>query len=233
MTNVDNVIINTSISMEEKKEHVNGAKELNHSDEMITIVMEKTDGDKKIMVEEPTEIAISRTASSNRCQKQAKKRGVFGLFQALFMSFSSSTTTKKMDVTTAMGDKKKFDMIGVNNGDKEAMDIVARSSSDVTSWKNLVDGMRPLRLYGQLEYYPPPSPDRTEGVTSRYSSTEDLRELGNYSHEKEEEVEEDSPTTEDGGYSSNAIDRQAEEFIAKFYEQFRLQKSDSLNNWAD
>ncbi|KAF0929133.1 hypothetical protein E2562_015231 [Oryza meyeriana var. granulata] len=243
ITDGDNVIIPSSVSMEEK-EDINGAAETDDAEMIITTVMDKTDGDNNTMMMrvEPGGIAISRSASSNGSRQQAKKRGAFGLFRAMFMSFSGSANMKKRD---ADHEKKTVDMAAA--GDKLAPTaVVARSSSDVASWKNLVDGMRPLRLHGQLEYYPPPpplghdvyhdvllpppSPERPEGMTSRYSSAQDLQVLVN-GHEKEEE--EGTPTTEDGGCSLNAIDMQAEEFIAKFYEQFRLQKSESFNNRAD
>uniref|UniRef100_A0A0D9V0I5 Uncharacterized protein n=1 Tax=Leersia perrieri TaxID=77586 RepID=A0A0D9V0I5_9ORYZ len=241
ITNGDNsIVIPSSIITMEEKDHLTGvAAETNDAD-TITTVMDKHDGDDNTMTttEEPAAaIAITRSASSNeRRHQQSKKRGAFGLFRAMFMSFSGSASMKKRDAAAAaaamVGDRKKSQFAA--SGEKTA--AVARSASDVASWKNLVDGMRPLRLYGQLEYYPPPSPERgIEGMmmTSRYSSAQDLQVLVN-GHEKEEEEEQESaPATEDGGCSPNAIDMQAEEFIAKFYEQFRLQKSDSFNNRTD
>uniref|UniRef100_A0A0E0JI22 Uncharacterized protein n=1 Tax=Oryza punctata TaxID=4537 RepID=A0A0E0JI22_ORYPU len=232
ITNVDNVII-PSVSTEEK-EHINGAAETNDVVMITAASMDRINGDDKTMMEEETDgIVITRSTSSNGSRQQDKKRGAFGLFRAMFMSFNGSASIKKKAVAAAaaMGDQKKAEAAG--GADKLAgTAVVARSSSDVSSWKNLVDGMRPLRLHGHLEYYPPPSPDRSEGMsmTSRYSSAQDLQEHVN-GHEKEDEEEENSSSaTEDGGCSPNVIDMQAEEFIAKFYEQFRLQKSDSFNN---
>lgn len=231
ITNGDNVIIIPSVSTEEK-EHINGAAETNHVVMITAASMDRTDGDDRTMKEEETDgIAIARSASSNGSRQQDKKRGAFGLFRAMFMSFNGSASIKKRAAAT-MGNQKKAEAAGGG-----AAAAVARSSSDVASWKNLVDGMRPLRLHGHLEYYPPPSPDRSEGMsmTSSYSSAQDLQELVNVNgHGKEDEEEEkNSPEREDGGCSPNPIDMQAEEFIAKFYEQFRLQKSDSFNNRAD
>uniref|UniRef100_A0A0D9Y7X6 Uncharacterized protein n=1 Tax=Oryza glumipatula TaxID=40148 RepID=A0A0D9Y7X6_9ORYZ len=232
ITNGDNVIIIPSVSTEEK-EHINGAAETNHVAMIIAASMDRTDGDGKTTTEEETDgIAIARSASSNGSRQQDKKRGAFGLFRAMFMSFNGSASIKKRAAAAAatMGDQKKAEAAGGG-----AAAAVARSSSDVASWKNLVDGMRPLRLYGHLEYYPPPSPDRSEGMsmTSSYSSAQDLQELVNGHGKEDEEEEKNSPETEDGGCSPNPIEMQAEEFIAKFYEQFRLQKSDSFNNRAD
>ncbi|KAL5227380.1 hypothetical protein ABZP36_015645 [Zizania latifolia] len=243
-TNGDNVII-PSLSMEEKEhEHANGAAETNDDADTITTVINKTYGDDK--TEEPAGIAISTSASSHERRQQAKKRGAFSLFRVVFMSFISGSGSMKKN-RDDMDDQKKAYV--ASHGDTTAPAVVARSSSDVTSWKNLVDAMRPLRLYGQLEYYPPPPPpqlghdvyhdvllpppsldQRSQGMTSRYSSAQDLQELAS-GHENENE--ESAPTTEvdggDGG-TPNAIDMQAKEFIARFYEQFRLQKSDSFSN---
>uniref|UniRef100_A0A0E0MVV8 Uncharacterized protein n=1 Tax=Oryza rufipogon TaxID=4529 RepID=A0A0E0MVV8_ORYRU len=232
ITNGDNVIIIPSVSTEEK-EHINGAAETNHVVMITAASMDRTDGDDRTMKEEETDgIAIARSASSNGSRQQDKKRGAFGLFRAMFMSFNGSASIKKRAAAAAatMGYQKKAEAAGGG-----AAADVERSSSDVASWKNLVDGMRPLRLHGHLEYYPPPSPDRSDGtsMTSSYSSAQDLQELVNGHGKEDEEEEKNSLETEDGGCSPNPIDMQAEEFIAKFYEQFRLQKSDSFNNRAD
>uniref|UniRef100_A0A0E0C1H4 Uncharacterized protein n=1 Tax=Oryza meridionalis TaxID=40149 RepID=A0A0E0C1H4_9ORYZ len=229
ISNGDNVIIIPSVSTEEK-EHINGAAETNHVVMITAASMDRTDGDDKTTMEEESDgIAIARSASSNGSRQQDKKRGAFGLFRAMFMSFNGSASIKKRAAAAAMGDQKKAEAAGSGGA------VVARSSSDVASWKNVVDGMRPLRLHGHLEYYPPPSPDRSEGMsmTSTYSSAQDLKEVVNGHGIQDEEEEKNSPETEDGGCSPNPIDMQAEEFIAKFYEQFRLQKSDSFNNRAD
>lgn len=66
-----------------------------------------------------------------------------------------------------------------------------------------------------------PSVDR---ISSRYASAEDLKELDNVS-ETDQEYEED-----DG---EHCIDQLAEEFIAKFYEQMRLQRMASIKRYND
>ncbi|KAJ8455507.1 hypothetical protein OPV22_035121 [Ensete ventricosum] len=112
--------------------------------------------------------------------------------------------------------------------------------------KSLVDGMRPLHLQlgcrPPLPLLPPPPPAGHESFhdvfpppsspacssndgMSRYASAEDLQAL-------------DVDTTEgndgstgangvDEGEASHTIDTRAEEFIARFYEQMRLQRLDS------
>ncbi|XP_077219321.1 cotton fiber protein [Tasmannia lanceolata] len=118
--------------------------------------------------------------------------------------------------------------------------------------KNLVGAVRPLHLQHQSSsptseiisagitpagsmrvdsfhdvFRPPPSPsccsDVDDGMSSRYASAEDLRELDN-----------SGKSDDNGGYGNGgdeAIDVRAEEFIAKFYEQMRLQRMDSMNRY--
>ncbi|OEL26276.1 hypothetical protein BAE44_0012704 [Dichanthelium oligosanthes] len=177
-----------------------------------------------------------------RSPSTRKKRGAFSLFRAMFMSFSGSDSMKKTDGTT--GPKKKL-AVAAAADDKQP-------DGDSPSWTSLVDGVRPLRLRGQdLKYYPPPPPpplghadvyhdvllpppsparsgfgfEEVMGMTSRYASAQDL-------HQMDSGEEEDAPAAEggdDGGCCANAIDMQAEEFIAKFYEQFN---SESFNGHA-
>ncbi|KAK8452734.1 hypothetical protein SEVIR_5G160000v4 [Setaria viridis] len=173
---------------------------------------------------------ISRSHSSAR-----KKRGAFSLFRAMFQSsFGRSDSMKKTDCATSP--KKKAVAAGADD-DGEPV------GGDSPSWKTLVDGVRPLRLRGQeLEYYPPPpplghpdvyhdvllpppSPARSGfgfeevGMTSRYASAVDLHHMDIGGEE-----EEDAPAAEAG--DPNSIDMQAEEFIAKFYEQFTSESFD-------
>ncbi|KAK3160804.1 hypothetical protein QOZ80_1BG0064780 [Eleusine coracana subsp. coracana] len=170
---------------------------------------------------------ITRSVS---CRTARRKRGAFGLFRAVFMSFSGSDViTKHKTDEDATPEKNK--VVGVDSG----------PPATASSWKSIVDGMRPLRLPGQeLEYYPPPPPTLAGHVdvyhdvllappspimvsgsergmmTSRYASAQDLHLLDCGDDEEE-----------GGAVCPHAIDMQAEEFIAKFYEEFRLQKSES------
>ena len=182
------------------------------------------------------------TPVSSRSPSTRKKRGAFALFRAMFLSFGRSDSMKKTDDdgdTTSPNKKRAI---------AAAADDHKPAGDESPSWKHIVDGMRPLRLRGQeLEYYPPPpplghadvyhdvilpppSPARSGfefeevGMTSRYASAEDL-------HQMDSTDEEDALVAKGGdgdGESScpHAIDMQAEEFIAKFYEQF---KSESFN----
>lgn len=169
-----------------------------------------------------------------------KKRGAFSLFRAMFVSFGRS------DKTGCTTSPRKKAMAAVADDDNKP------AGDDSPSWKSLVDGVRPLRLRGQeLEYYPPPPPlghaadvyhdvllpppsparsgfgffEEVSGMTSRYASAQDLQQMDSG------DEEEDAPAAEggDGGCCAHAIDVQAEEFIAKFYEQF---KSESFNGRA-
>ncbi|CAO2162404.1 unnamed protein product [Urochloa humidicola] len=163
-----------------------------------------------------------------------KRRGAFSLFRAVFQtSFGRSDSMKKTDCATSPAKKKAI---------VAAADTPAGGDTS-PSWKTLLDGVRPLRLRGQeLEYYPPPpplghgsadvyhdvllpppSPARSgfdfeeAGMTSRYASAQDLHQMDSGSGEAEEEE----------GATPHAIDMQAEEFIAKFYEQFKTESFDA------
>ncbi|XP_062184292.1 uncharacterized protein LOC133888158 [Phragmites australis] len=222
-----------SVSVEEAKEQIHGdVARITAAVNNEELSVESTNGADDKMAECST--PITRIAS---CRPAGKKRSAFGLFRAMFLSFggSGSGSMKKRDDATC---QQKKASVGDDNDRLPA-----------ASWKTLVDGMRPLRLRGQeLEYYPPPpplghadvyhdvllappSPARSGsdegGMTSRYASAQDLYLL-------DSGEEESAPAVEggDGGSCPHAIDMQAEEFIAKFYEQFRLQKSESFNGRA-
>ncbi|XP_026656897.2 uncharacterized protein LOC113461276 [Phoenix dactylifera] len=108
-------------------------------------------------------------------------------------------------------------------------------------WRSLLCGMRPLHLHplecspsllprAQLVEHelfhdtplPPPSPGCSDEGISRYASAEDLQALGD---------DEEDATDESG--ASHSIDMRAEEFIARFYEQMRLQCLDSCSDQDD
>lgn len=119
-------------------------------------------------------------------------------------------------------------------------------SADVASkglWKSLVGSMRPLHLQtnaspppsieGASERYddvmlPPASPGSSvssfstdqDGMSSRYASAVNLQEL-------DQEYEEVLIVDDE------LIDAKAEEFIAQFYEQMRLQRVDSMDRRFD
>lgn len=61
-------------------------------------------------------------------------------------------------------------------------------------------------------------------ISSRYASAEDLKELDNVSETDEENEEE---------HGEHSIDQLAEEFIAKFYEQMRLQRMASIKRYNE
>merc|ERR1739842_205161 len=68
----------------------------------------------------------------------------------------------------------------------------------------------------------PLSPTNSSGSMSQYASVEDLQAL----HEKEG-IDNDKVTITHEGGTPNAIDMQAEEFIAKFYKEMKLQRLES------
>ncbi|XP_058084108.1 uncharacterized protein LOC131231820 [Magnolia sinica] len=91
---------------------------------------------------------------------------------------------------------------------------------------------------------PPPSPDFMprvieDGMSSRYTSAVDLKELDNDENGGSNVghviviANDDEINGEDGDEPSgpNAIDMQAEEFIANFYEQMRLQRMESMDRY--
>ncbi|KAJ8510462.1 hypothetical protein OPV22_000896 [Ensete ventricosum] len=154
---------------------------------------------------------VTTMAQTPRHTLPAKKRSTLSIFRAAVVALSGCSASKN-DAT--MGSPKGADGM----------------------LKTLVGSMRPLGL--QLDYRPPlpllpppppaghesfhdvlllpsPSCSSSDGM-SRYASAEDLRLLDDA----------DDSTEADGG-SPNAINMKAEEFIARFYEQMRLQRQDS------
>ncbi|TVU21003.1 hypothetical protein EJB05_30612, partial [Eragrostis curvula] len=222
-----------SVSVEETKEPINGDAAADGED----LSAEFTNNGADDGINGPsTPITSGRPAR--------RKRGAFGLFRAVYLSFSRSDSMKKRDDDAASPKKKTG---GADNSGVDGN----KPPATITSWKSIVDGMRPLRLPGQeLEYYPPPPPPlghvdvyhdvllappspspspmragAERGMTSRYASAQDLHLLDC----REQDVDEEAALAANGGSCPHAIDMQAEEFIAKFYEQFRLQNSESVN----
>jgi hypothetical protein len=232
-------IPSVTISLEEK-ENINGdvptiTSAASNEEEALFSVGESTKDDGHRLTMECS-TPVSSSSPSTR-----KKRGAFSLFRAMFLSFGrSDDSMKKTDDDTTSPKKRAI---------AAADDDCKPAGDESTSWKRLVDGMRPLRLRGQLEYYPPPPPPpplghadvyhdvilpppsqarfgfeiKEVGMTSRYASAEDL-------HQMDSDQEEGAEGGDDGDSSCpHAIDMQAEEFITKFYEQF---KSESFNGRA-
>ncbi|CAO2208115.1 unnamed protein product [Urochloa humidicola] len=182
----------------------------------------------------PAAPVSGRSPSSSTHRKRRGGSFSFSLFRAVFGS-----SFRRSDSMKGTSPKKK--------AVAAAADTPAAGGDSSPSWKSLVDGVRPLRLRGQeFEYYPPPPPllghggadvyhdvllpppsparsgfgfddfDEVGGMTSRYASAQDLHQM-------------DSGSGEEDEATPHAIDMQAEEFIAKFYEQF---KSESFHGPA-
>lgn len=229
----------TSVCVEEPDEQMNGDVVTMKEEELINAESANIIGVDDAITESST--PITRSAS---CRPARRKRGAFGLFRVVFLSFSRSDSTKQKTEDEATTPKKK--KAGAGNV------VIDSDKLPASSWKSIVDGMRPLRLPGQeLEYYPPPPPPLAGhvdvyhdvalappfpmrsgsegGMTSRYASAQDLHMLD--CGEQEKDKAEGAPAAEDAS-CPHAIDMQAEKFIAKFYQQFRLQKSESSNGRA-
>ncbi|CAD5196224.1 uncharacterized protein LOC103971441 [Musa acuminata AAA Group] len=154
---------------------------------------------------------VTIMAQTPRHTLPAKKRSTLSIFRAAIVALSGCSASKK-DAT-----------LGSPTGADGML-------------KTLVGSMRPLGL--PLEYRPPlpllpppppaghesfhdayllpsPSCSSSDGM-SRYASAEDLQLLDDA----------DDSTEADAG-APNAIDMKAEEFIARFYEQMRLQRQES------
>ncbi|CAL9781841.1 unnamed protein product [Musa acuminata subsp. burmannicoides] len=154
---------------------------------------------------------VTIMAQTPRHTLPAKKRSSLSIFRAAIVALSGCSASKK-DAT-----------LGSPTGADGML-------------KTLVGSMRPLGL--PLEYRPPlpllpppppaghesfhdayllpsPSCNSNDGM-SRYASAEDLQLLDDA----------DDSTEADAG-APNAIDMKAEEFIARFYEQMRLQRQES------
>ncbi|KAL5983608.1 hypothetical protein ACLOJK_017696 [Asimina triloba] len=94
--------------------------------------------------------------------------------------------------------------------------------------------------FHELALLPPPaSPDIAppprvyeDGMTSRYMSAEDLQDLeGGQQGGGDGLVAVAEEDREESGDANHEIDMQAEEFIAKFYEEMRLQRAESINRY--
>ncbi|XP_078171885.1 uncharacterized protein LOC144565906 isoform X2 [Carex rostrata] len=154
-----------------------------------------------------------------------KKRGLQALWAVILLQFKIRAP-KKATIAASKGIKKE------NTSES--------SDKSETTWKDIVGGIRPLHLQ-PLEYRssislppppPPPSFDKeiyhdvslppsslersSDCMSSRYCSAVDLQALDNT----------EGAIDVEGG--SDVINTQAEEFIAKFYEQIRLQRLQSL-----
>lgn len=152
------------------------------------------------------------TTTASECQSvHSKKRtGAMSLFRAIRLAVSSGSSKKTHLRTNAI--------------------------VDANTVKTLVGGVRPL--HHRLNYcpappppppnnvldayydvnMPPPSPCESAG-TSRYASAVDLQSL---------DTSEDSEEEAGSNGDQSAINMRADEFIAKFYEQMRLQQADSF-----
>jgi Cotton fibre expressed protein len=177
-------------------------------------------------MEEERKNGITNNAVVVRRKQGIKKRGLHALWAAILLQFKIRVPKRAT--------------IAASNDTKE--DLTESTGKNETTWKDIMGGIRPLHLH-PLEYPssvslppPPPPPFDTEiyhdvlppsspksmcdGMSSRYCSAEDLLALDKSNDDTEGAVDE-------GG--SNVINTQAEEFIAKFYEQIRLQRIQSLN----
>ncbi|MQM17066.1 hypothetical protein Taro_050034 [Colocasia esculenta] len=126
-------------------------------------------------------------------------------------------------------------------GNKEPLHVQVVKPGGRGLWKTLVAAMRLLHHHHQGPQLPeqanaapastalvcdasepfvsaPPSPTLSDDGMSRYASANNLQELDTGASDEEEE-----------GTGDDTIDARAEEFIAKFYEQIRLQRLQSTN----
>lgn len=163
----------------------------------------------------------------HRRKSGIKKRGLQALWAAILLQFKIRAP-KKATIAAHKDNKKE--------NTRESPD------KSETTWKDIVGGIRPLHLQ-PLDYrssislppppppppfnkeiyhdvsLPPSSPERSsDGTSSSYCSAVDLQALDKSSDDTEGAID-----------GSDVIDTQAEEFIAKFYEQIRLQRLQSLS----
>ncbi|KAL3531519.1 hypothetical protein ACH5RR_010841 [Cinchona calisaya] len=145
-------------------------------------------------------------------KKKKKKSGAFSFFRAALLAMRS--------------DSKKKEVVPPKSNEK---------------WKKIVGSMRPLHLQENQSpppSLPPPSPARTAesledlnliqqpsspapssvsgGTMSQYASASNLQELDN--------EESDPDEVFDAICGDEMIDAKAEEFIAQFYQQMKLQQ---------
>lgn len=247
-------IPSVTISLEEKEE-INGdvptiiTSAASNNDEELLNVVESTkddDGHRLKRMETECTTPVSRSPSST-----LKKRGASSLFRAMFVSFGWSDDRMKKTNGDTPSPKKRAIAAAVDDDHKPAGD------DESPLWKNIVDDMCPLRLRGQeLEYYPPPpplghadvyhdvilpppSPARSGfefeevGMTGRYASAVDLHQMDSADEEAALAAEGGDGDGDGGSGCPHAIDMQAEEFIAKFYEQFKSESFDGRVSESD
>lgn len=180
-------------------------------------------------MEEEGKNGMANNAVVVRRKQGIKRRGLQALWAAILLQFKIRAPKKA--TIAASKDKKE--------------DKTEFTGKNETTWKDIVGGIRllhlqPLEYHSSVSLPPPPPPppfdkeiyhdvslpplspkSSYDGMSSRYCSAEDLHALDKSTDDNECAVD------EEGG--SDVINTQAEEFIAKFYEQIRLQRLQSLN----
>ncbi|XP_073310987.1 uncharacterized protein [Primulina huaijiensis] len=158
---------------------------------------------------------IAAVKPPTKDKKKKKKSGAFGLFKAALSMMR-----------------------------KRPKDPISYDKSTPTNWTKLVDSVRPLHSQENIpspppsvtsessptrpyaaenmkEMIPPASPaaSSSAGTMSQYASAASLRDLVDSSDDEEEDPDE----VFDALCGDDMIDAKAEEFIAQFYQQIRLQ----------
>ncbi|KAH0641214.1 hypothetical protein KY285_037800 [Solanum tuberosum] len=172
----------------------------------------------------------NKSPVDNSIVKQKKKQGAFGFLRAASLKLRRRSLDLK---------QQKF-----------TPEPAPPADSKGENWKKLVGSMRPLHLQDNQsppsphDPQPPPPVKSTSlpvefsehfsslysptpstssiGTMSQYASANNLQDL--YNDDDEEEEEEDPDQVFDAIGGDDMIDAKAENFIAQFYEQMRLQK---------
>ncbi|KAK3020576.1 hypothetical protein RJ639_046926 [Escallonia herrerae] len=162
----------------------------------------------------------------------------------------ADTTVRTAEKWTINGQKKKKKKRGAFSLLKAALFILRQKPGEKSkrvqlevassgNWKKMLGSMRPLHLQDNPSPPPPsvvvsieqfedvlppasPAPSTSSaGTMSQYASANNLQELDKHEESDDEDDETDKEFDDKAG--DEMIDAKAEEFIAHFYEQMRLQ----------
>ncbi|XP_073148322.1 uncharacterized protein [Henckelia pumila] len=166
----------------------------------------------EVQEEEDPISAVKTPTKDEKNKKKKKKSGAFGLFKAALSMMR-----------------------------KRPKDPTSYEKSTPANWTKLVDSVRPLHSQENIPSPPPSvncesaaetikemiSPPSPAASMSQYASASSLRDLVD-SDDEEEEEEEDPDEVFDALCGDEMIDAKADEFIAQFYQQLRLENKGKL-----
>ncbi|CAI9105499.1 OLC1v1004430C1 [Oldenlandia corymbosa var. corymbosa] len=184
----------------------------------------------------------------NQITKSKKKSGPFSFFRAALVALKANDDKKKKQKASA---KLPTATDANNNNNKEANTNDSNNSDG--NWKKIVGSMRPLHLqndvvvespppslppssptlslsdhHGIRSFSPSPSHSSSTGSMSQYASASNLQALDDGDEDDDQDVDPD--VVFDAICGDELIDSKAEEFIAQFYQQMKIDKHHNSNS---